>query len=199
MENEIWKDIKGYEGLYRISDKGRVKSVERTVRIADNLGGVRLKRETIMAQETGKFGYHRVCLSKNGKGKKHLVHRLVAEAFVDNPMSYPQINHKDENKDNNAASNLEWCTAKYNSNYGSRTERTAVAKFIPVSLFDMNGKFIQDFESIKDAERFIGTRIQPIFMKEHHSIHGFQVRLKGEACGPYVEIRGKYKRKWNYN
>ena len=195
MENEIWKDIKGYEGLYQVSNKGRVKSVERIVRIADKLGGVRLKGEMILEQEVGKLGYHRVNLFNNDKGKKHLVHRLVAEAFLDNPMNYPQINHKDENKDNNIPSNLEWCTAKYNSNYGDRTERTAVAKFVPVSLFDMNGQLIRDFESIKDAEQFIGTRIQPKYMKEHHSIRGFQVRLKGEPCGPYVATSGKYTKK----
>ena len=195
MENEIWKDIKGYEGLYQISNKGRVKSLRRAIRVAEKLGGFRVKGERILLHDVGKFGYHRVHLLKNHKGKHLLVHRLVADAFIDNPMNLPQINHKDENKGNNVVSNLEWCTAKYNSNYGDRTERTAVAKFIPVSVFDMEGQLVQDFESLKEAEQLIGTKIHPKYLKEHHSIRGFQVRRKGEYCGPYVATSGKYTKK----
>ena len=68
--------------------------------------------------------YKRVNLCINGVGHKKTIHRLVAEAFIPNPNNYPCINHKDENKENNNANNLEWCTYKYNSNYGTCRERT---------------------------------------------------------------------------
>lgn len=191
MEKEIWKDINGYEGIYQVSNFGRIKSVERKVKCAEKLGGFRLKREKILSTDVGTFGYHRVYM----QGRKYLVHRLVAKAFVPNPQNYTQVNHKDECKGNNNASNLEWCTAKYNSNYGDRTERTARSKYKQLSMFNMNGEFIRDFDSIKEASEFIGARITPKFLMEHHSIRGHQFRRKGEQCGPYIENRGKYKRK----
>ena len=99
---EIWKDIKGYEGLYQVSNFGRVKSSTK-----------------ILANRLSKRGYYIVTLYKNAKGVTKTVHRLVAQAFIPNPDNLPQVNHKDENKLNNRVDNLEWCTAKYNINYSS--------------------------------------------------------------------------------
>ena len=109
---EEWKDIKGYEGIYQISNKGRVKSLK-------------FNKENILIPAKHNRGYLFINLCKNGKVKKYLIHRLVAEAFLPNPDNLPQVNHKDENKLNNNVENLEWCSNKYNVNYGSRNEKAS--------------------------------------------------------------------------
>lgn len=114
---EIWKDIKGYEGLYQVSNKGRVKS----------LNYRRIGKEGILKGRPDKDGYLRIGLYKNKKQKPFYIHRLVAIAFLPNPNNLPQVNHKDENKENNHVENLEWCTSEYNNNYGSRNERASVS------------------------------------------------------------------------
>ena len=107
---EEWKDIKGYEGLYQISNKGRVKSL--------------YNKGKILTPGKDKDGYSIVSLYKNKIKKTNKVHRLVAQAFLSNPDNLPQVNHKDENKLNNCVENLEWCSVEYNINYGTRNERT---------------------------------------------------------------------------
>ena len=114
MQTEIWKSIKGYEGLYEVSNLGRVKSL---------LYG----KERILKPQKQRNGYLHIILCKNVKMKTFKVHRLVATAFIPNPECFEQINHKDEDKTNNCVSNLEWCSSKYNKNYGSRNERIASA------------------------------------------------------------------------
>lgn len=116
-ESEVWKDVLGYEGLYQVSNKGNVYSVERVSSQGKKCGGRILK----LGYNRG--GYLKVNLYKDGKMKTKIVHRLVAEAFIPNPNNYPEINHIDEVKDNNNIENLEWCTSKYNSNHGTRNER----------------------------------------------------------------------------
>ena len=111
---EEWRDIKGYEGRYQISSFGRVKS------LMNNRGKY---REKIIDRRPNKYGYKRVGLYKNGKSKFYSVHRLVALHFLPNPNNLPQVNHKDENKENNRVDNLEWCDSKYNNNYGTRNKR----------------------------------------------------------------------------
>lgn len=111
---EEWKDIKSYEGLYQISNLGRVKSLNYN------------KTNTISVLKPGKCrGYLQVSLCKNGEHKYFKVHRLVAQAFIPNPNNYKEVNHKDEDKTNNRVDNLEWCTSKYNSNYGTRNKRAS--------------------------------------------------------------------------
>ena len=105
-QNEIWKDIEGYEGLYQISNMGRIKSLPRNT----TKGGI-IKTGYLPS------GYENAPLCKNGKRKNNLVHRLVAKAFVKNPYNYQEINHKDRNPANNMFSNLEWCTHKDNIRY----------------------------------------------------------------------------------
>lgn len=101
--NEVWKDCKGYEGIYQVSNYGRVWSV---------------RSQKYLYGSKDKDGYLRVNLTaKNGKIKLERIHRLVAIAFLENPFNYPQVNHKDENKSNNRVDNLEWCNAEYNNTY----------------------------------------------------------------------------------
>lgn len=113
---EEWKDIKGYEGLYKISNLGRVKSLPKHA-------GRSYRKERILKNSIDKDGYIKVTLCKNNKTSFLSIHRLLAIAFIPNPNNFPQINHKDENKQNNNLNNLEWCTCKYNINYGTRTKR----------------------------------------------------------------------------
>ena len=113
MQEEIWKDIKGYEGYYQISNYGKVKSLERYTII---LNGKRTEKEKFLYQGI-RSGYYIVQLNKNNKRKSHQVHRLVAQAFIPNLKNKPFINHKDENRKNNYVENLEWCTQKENVNW----------------------------------------------------------------------------------
>ena len=110
---EIWKDVKGYEGLYMVSDLGRVKSVERYVK--GRYSNTQRVKEKIKTQSVKDNGYLIVSLYKNNKSSQKYVHRLVAEAFIPNPDNLPEVNHKDGNKQNNCINNLEWCTSKENN------------------------------------------------------------------------------------
>ena len=105
MSQERWSAIRGYEGEYEVSDLGRVRSIKS--------GGLILK------PDIKRNGYHTVCLWHKNSKKNRLVHRLVAEAFLPNPSNLEEINHLDEDKGNNRLDNLEWCSRKYNMNYGN--------------------------------------------------------------------------------
>lgn len=109
---EVWKDIKGYEGLYQISDVGRVKSLDQYIKCKKN--NKRLIKGKILKTYINENGYEWVRLYNNTKRKIYRVHRLVAEAFIDNPENKPCVNHKDGNKENNKLDNLEWCTHSEN-------------------------------------------------------------------------------------
>ena len=155
---EEWKDVPGYEGLYQVSNTGRVKSLN-----YHNTG-----EDNYMKPEKLKRGYLRVGLSKNNKRVRFLVHRLVAEAFIPNPHNLPQINHKDENPENNSVDNLEWCNAKYNANYGNRANRISQTMIdtLPsrksVIMYDINDSPIRTFPSVSEASRFIGAPVRNI-------------------------------------
>ena len=139
MTEEIWCPIKGYEGLYQVSDKGSVKSIG-------------YGKERILKPGRIKTGYLRVNLCKNGEKKNWLVHRIVAQAFIPNPDNLPEVNHKDEDKENNSVQNLEWCDGKYNINYGTRTDRCSK----PVLQFTKDGKLVREWKSASDVERNLG-------------------------------------------
>ena len=139
--DEIWKDVVGWEGLYKVSSYGRVKSF-------------RKKEPHILSSCIGKRGYIGVLLHDgNGKKKNERVHRLVAQAFIPNPNNYPCVNHKDECKTNNSIDNLEWCTYEYNSNYGTCKERIVLTNGIPVLKYDLKGNFISEYSTMTEAER----------------------------------------------
>ena len=143
-ENEIWKDVAGYEGWYKVSNKGNVCSVDRVVR-GRKYGGRTLRP----AYDIG--GYLCVVLSKNGVTKNKKVHRLVAEAFIPNPNYLPQINHRDEDKANNNVENLEWCTRKQNANHEARTEKVRQKLSKRVKAVNVESGEVITFNSTMEA------------------------------------------------
>lgn len=167
---EIWRDIKGYEGLYQVSNLGRVKSLERLVK---NKNGYRVVRERIIKTSNNNSGYETISLVRKGKYKTYLVHRLVAMTFPDlvdwtedakgKPFDELQVNHKDEfDKTNNCVGNLEWCTCKYNNTYGTHIERqrnkikgrfNSPKTSKPVLQYTLDGVFVAEYPSIMEAER----------------------------------------------
>lgn len=135
-ENEIWKEIKGYEGLYAVSNKGRVKN---------------LKSGKVLKNIINTHGYSMVSLPKgDGKSKNMLVHRLVAEAFIPNPLNLLQVNHIDENKRNNDVSNLEWVSASQNQRHSAHT------KSCRINQYTLDGELVKEWESSKQIERETG-------------------------------------------
>ena len=124
---EVWKDIPGYEGLYQASNLGKIRSLDKLTKGGNQYGCqfITKKRGRILKEYFNKSGYKQVTLVVNNKAKRFILHRLVAKTFIPNPNNLPQINHKDEDKTNNCAKNLEWCTCSYNINYGSRNEKAA--------------------------------------------------------------------------
>lgn len=119
---EIWKPVKGFEGYYEVSNLGRVRSIDRVV--VDNVRNCeRLLKGKILIQRNNSNGYMGIMFCKEHKLYNKYVHRLVAETFIPNPDNLPQVNHKDEDKSNNRADNLEWCTSFYNNEYGTRKKR----------------------------------------------------------------------------
>ncbi len=163
---EQWKEIIGYEGRYEVSDCGNVRSLicYSTKRKAYILR----KHPRLLRPNTTHDGYKRVTLSKEGKMKSFTVHRLVAMAFLPNTDNAPAVNHKDEDITNNHVSNLEWCTNKYNSNYGTLRDRIKsrlntnhhLAK--QVVQMSLDGKDMATFPSTREAARHFGVRSECI-------------------------------------
>lgn len=137
MNNEEWTPIPEFNGAFCVSNLGRVKAIER--RSAD---GRRL-RERIVPQFIDRYGYCVVSLCADRKPRHRKVHRLVAQAFVPNKDGYDQVNHKDENKQNNAAENLEWCSCRYNLAYGTRPYRVSGANSTNAKLTESDVKEIR--------------------------------------------------------
>lgn len=160
---EIWKDIPEYEGLYQVSNLGRVKSLERVV--ISKKGQVFEVEEKILKTigRSRNRQYLAVHLCRNSATKTASVHRLVATAFIPNPSNLPFINHKDENPGNNDASNLEWCTPAYNNAYGNAHKKQSESlinnKFLSkkVHQYDLDGNYIATFPSTMEAKRQIGV------------------------------------------
>ena len=155
---EEWRDIKGYEGKYMVSNLGRVKSLN-----YNNTG----KEKIMKGRDNGK-GYLRVNLTKDGKVKTCRIHRLVAQAFLENPQNLPEVNHKDKIRTNNHVENLEWCTTKYNVEYSK-------AKAV-IGINKISG-LIVEFPSAREAERYTGIANQSICAcckgKRYKSCGGF--------------------------
>lgn len=140
----MWKDIENYEGIYQVSDSGEVRSLGN--------GKSPNSKERIMKVEETKCGYLRVQLCKDGKQKHFSIHRLVAEAFIPNPLNLPQVNHKNENKHDNRAENLEWCNCSYNINYGTRNEKVSKG----VIQYRLDGSIVREWSSTYEVERQLG-------------------------------------------
>lgn len=125
INDEIWKPVIGYEGLYEVSNLGHVRSLNRIVNSSDRFFHqlTRIHYGKTLTPSLEQNGYLTVRLCYQQKVKAFSIHKLVAQAFIPNPNNLPQVNHKDEDKTNNCVDNLEWCTAKYNCNYGTRSIR----------------------------------------------------------------------------
>lgn len=156
MRKEIWKNIKGFENIYQISNYGNIKNIKKNILIKPFI--------------SKKTKYYQIDLCKNGHKKRYSIHRLVAQAFISNPNNFPQVNHKDENKQNNRYDNLEWCTAKYNSNYGTCKQRIGIkssqkkhtyetkqkiskALSKPIIQYSKNNTFIKEWGSAYEVQR----------------------------------------------
>ena len=150
---EAWRDVLGYEGLYQVSDQGRVRSLDRINSAGKKTNGT-LRKQT----KNRKNGYLYVGLCKDGKRKNHSVHRLVAIAFIDNPHNLYTVNHKIEDKADNRASNLEWMSLSDNLNYGThnaRMKKNRVGKCAGPNHFNY-GKYGKNASAHKGAVYGIG-------------------------------------------
>lgn len=180
VEKEIWRNISGCPG-YQVSSIGRVKSMERKVK---KWNGYRTVRERILKPGKNRGGYLIVFLYKEEKRKTMLLHRLVADAFLPNPNNLPQVNHKDENPLNNNVENLEFCDAKYNSNFGTRTER--IAKALTGVYNTKNSKAVMQIETGK---------IFPSTMEVQRQL-GFDNDKISKCCNG--KLKSAYKYHWKY-
>ena len=152
MNTEIWKVVDDYEGLYEVSNYGNVRSVDRMETLPN--GTVRRRNGCILKQKFASNGYLKCNLSKNAKEKTASVHRLVAQAFIPNPNNLPEVNHRDEDKTNNCAENLEWCSHLYNMRFGTAIQRGAEKQSTPVLQIDKDtNEVIAEYPSTAEAGR----------------------------------------------
>ena len=187
MKEEIWKSIEGYPN-YEVSNLGNVRSLN-----------YHRENKIKFLNPYVSNGYQIVSLCKDGKQKRFLVHRLVAQAFISNPNNHPEVNHKDENKQNNCVDNLEWCTREYNINYGTRTEQVkqhsnkpSLGKFGKehhrskiVYQYTKDGVFIKNWYGTCEIERELGynkRHISSCALGKIKSAYGFIWRYKEEKA-----------------
>ena len=175
------RDIKGYEGKYMISDDGQVWS--------------NYKKGFLKPSERS-GGYLFVNLCKDGIQKHYNIHRLVAEAFIPNPNDLPIINHKDENKHNNCASNLEWCDYSYNNTYGNRIEKINQKISHKTYQYDLDGNLIAVWPSQQEASRQLNIssgNINDVIKGRRKTIHNFIFTDK--EYSPLDNAKKKQRRK----
>ena len=177
LPNEEWRDVVGYEGLYQVSNLGRVKSLSRKHQL----------RNIIISQHPTGGGYLTVILTKNRKRKNIRTHKLVANCFIPKEEGKYEVNHIDENKFNNTVDNLMWCDRTYNVNHGSRNLivsyklRNRLDHSKPVQQLDGYGNVIREFRSVNDVGRFYGI-----------SANGVSRTCRGER-NKYKDMFFKYK------
>lgn len=168
MIEEIWKNIEEFDG-YQISNFGNVKSFR--YRNKNN--------PKILKKIIDKDGYYVINLYRNKKCIQKRIHILVANAFISNLKKLPQVNHKDENKLNNKVDNLEWCTAKYNCNYGTRNQRISKK----INQYDLEENYVKTWDSIIDVEKKLNifhSRIIECCQGKRKSIGGYKWRYYNE-------------------
>lgn len=177
---EIWKDVEGYEGLYRVSNKGRIKS----------LNYKNTQRIKILKQYESTNGYLRTCLCKNGIAKFFLIHRLVAQAFINNQHNLLEVNHIDGNKQNNNVNNLEWCTRSENNVHAIKNNLRKIKR----GKDNPNSKIIyqKDIKTGKILNIFygIGDIKRKMHLKDAATI--------GKCCRSVKNYKTAYGYKWEY-
>lgn len=157
-EKEIWKPVKGYEGYYEVSNRGRVK------RVGKYRNQVKEWESNVILKPAKKNNGYMFCqLSKDNKASTKMIHRLVAEAFIDNPDNKPTVNHIDGNRANNTVENLEWATYTENNNHAIHVLATVDSRknnksSKPVLQYDLQGNFIQEYPSYREAVRQTGIK-----------------------------------------
>lgn len=182
--SEIWKDIPNYQGLYQVSDYGNIRSLDHYSNNHYPDGNKQFHKGKILKPFENANGYLLIKLYKNGHNTTFQLHRIVANVFLPNHNKKLQVNHLDENTKNNKVTNLEWCSAKRNSNYGTRNKRISVANrngklSKKIKQLDKVGNLIKVWPSLQEAER-----------------HGFDHRnLSACALG---KIKSAYGYKWKY-
>ena len=179
---EVFKDIIGYEGLYQVSNLGRVKSLERT-RVGKD-GCTCVVKEKILKSKKRRDGYYQIHLNKDSKVRTFYLHRLVALAFIPNPLGLPEVNHKNEDKSDCSVSNLEWCDRKANCNHGTRNKRIAESHKKSIYCPELD----RTFNSIVEAAKVLGCadstivnhlsgRIKSVCKKKYHLQYANEVAV----------------------
>lgn len=168
LPNEVWKDIKSYEGLYQISNYGRVKSLERLQKIKNRYGSAYTRpiKTKILSIYRNNRGYCMIQLYNESNYKHFLIHRLVAIHFLENSNNYPEVDHDDENKNNNRVTNLVWCDRLYNNTRGVQNKegRRNSSKFRmkSVNQYSLKGKLLNSFDGLRIAEEETGINNRDI-------------------------------------
>ena len=169
---EIWKPVKGFEGYYEVSNLGRVRSIDRVV--VDTIRNCeRLLKGKVLIQRDNSNGYKGVMFCKEHKLYNKYVHRLVAEAFLPNQDDLPQVNHKDEDKSNNRADNLEWCTQLYNNIYGSRMERQVNTR----KLKNEHPELFKTEDKVKVERKKLTEEDKKEYQREYYKLHYEEHRI----------------------
>lgn len=159
LDNEEWRDVVGYEGYYQVSNFARIKRLFNQFNVIRGESVVRMSNpEYILNGNINKWGYHKVILRKEGKGKPYLVHRLVAQSFIPNPNNYETINHIDCNKLNNSIDNLEWCSRNRNTKHAWENGLYSNFTYKNVICTETN----KEWQSVKAAATELGIRPQAL-------------------------------------
>lgn len=179
---EVWRDIAGFEGLYEVSNHGRVRTVEcDTIRYRNGQPITYHKRQQLRKQKM-RSGYMLVCLHRDSVEKTCLVHRLVSEAFIPNPDNLPEINHKDTCRSNNNVSNLEWCDRVYNLTYPQSVINRMMAVSTPIEQLTLQGEHIAYFSSTHAVHRITNGRmhyrnIKRVLFGQNQTAYGYRWRF----------------------
>lgn len=177
-EGEIWKPIDNADN-FRVSNFGRIKSIGRKVRYEHaktRNEHFRYFDDVILKASYDKRGYKFVYIRRNdGRVKRFSIHRTVAQAFIPNPENLPVVNHKDGDKANNNVENLEWCSSKYNANYGNRNKKSALARSKSIIQYTLSGSMIAEYNSLTNAGRSVNGNAQGVFL----CARGYMKKYKG--------------------